>query len=310
MLILLLKRVVTSRIVQGIENKKLSTGVEREFSSKNMVSDDFQLVINMPEFDAEVATSTYKENVELVPEVKKELHSYVTAIASGYRKNSFHNFEHASHVILSANKLLKRIMAADDCKPLDNALTCRELYQHTYGIGTDPLTQFAVVFSALIHDVGHEGVPNNVLAKMHPLLADKYNNKSIAEQRSVDIAWDLLLLPQFSHLRASIYQSKADYTRFRHLVVNGVMATDIFDKDLKQLRDSRWETAFSEKEKESAFLKESMDRKATIVIEHIIQASDVAHTSKYSLGKVSCSVYHSSHLFLSPCHYSATLFHL
>ena len=172
-------------------------------------------------------------------------------------------------------------MAADDCKPLDNALTCRELHDHTYGIGTDPLTQFAVVFSALVHDVGHEGVPNSVLGKMHPLLSEKYSGKAIAEQRSVDIAWDLLLLPQFSHLRSSIYQTKNDYARFRSLVVNGVMATDIFDKDLKALRDTRWDTAFHTTEQESPVLKESMDRKATIVIEHIIQASDVAHTMQH-----------------------------
>ena len=29
-----------------------------------------------------------------------------------------------------------------------------ELHEHTYGITSDPLTKFAVVFSALIHDVG------------------------------------------------------------------------------------------------------------------------------------------------------------
>lgn len=280
-LLLLLKRVVTARIVNGVENKKISGDIEKQFSSNKLVLDDFQLVINMPEFDAEVASRTYNEDVELVPEVRKELHDYIIAIASGYRRNSFHNFEHASHVILSANKLLKRVMAADDCKPLDNALTCRELYNHTYGIGTDPLTQFAVVFSALVHDVGHEGVPNGVLGKMHPLLAEKYSGKAIAEQRSVDIAWDLLALPQFSHLRSSIYQSKTEYKRFRSLVVNGVMATDIFDKDLKELRDTRWETAFQTTERDSQVLKESMDRKATIVIEHIIQASDVAHTMQH-----------------------------
>lgn len=262
-LLILLKRVITARVISGVENKKLSNDDEKRFCSSGLVLDDFQLVINMPEFDAEVASRMYEEDVELVPEVEKELIEYVTAIASGYKKNSFHNFEHASHVILSANKLLKRIMAADDCKPLDNALTCKELHNHTYGIGTDPLTQFAVVFSALIHDVGHEGVPNFVLGKEHPLLAEKYSQKSIAEQRSVDVAWDLLLLPHFAHLRAAIYQSKKEYTRFRYLVVNGVMGTDIFDKQLKQLRDSRWETAFHTTQQESAYMKESMDRKAT-----------------------------------------------
>lgn len=49
------------------------------------------------------------------------------------------------------------------------------------------------------------------------------------------------------------------------------------DKDLKQLRDKRWDRAFSEDHEERDI--EKVNRKATIVIEHIIQASDVAHTS-------------------------------
>ena len=49
------------------------------------------------------------------------------------------------------------------------------------------------------------------------------------------------------------------------------------DPDLKALRNDRWAKAFSESATEES-AKESIDRKATIVIEHLIQASDVAHT--------------------------------
>ena len=48
------------------------------------------------------------------------------------------------------------------------------------------------------------------------------------------------------------------------------------DKDLKQLRNNRWETAFSGEIPESE--DRAVNRKATIVIEHIIQASDIGHT--------------------------------
>jgi hypothetical protein len=48
------------------------------------------------------------------------------------------------------------------------------------------------------------------------------------------------------------------------------MATDIFDPELKDLRNKRWEKAFAEGEEDTT------DLKATIVIEHIIQAADVA----------------------------------
>jgi hypothetical protein len=44
-------------------------------------------------------------------------------------------------------------------------------------------------------------------------------------------------------LRAAIYGT-AELKRFRQLVVNTVMATDIMDKDLKALRNARWDKAF------------------------------------------------------------------
>jgi 3'5'-cyclic nucleotide phosphodiesterase len=60
------------------------------------------------------------------------------------------------------------------------------------------------------------------------------------------------------------------------------MATDIMDKDLKQLRNNRWEKAFSDETKMTKEeKKDNINRKATIVIEHLIQASDVAHTMQH-----------------------------
>ena len=49
------------------------------------------------------------------------------------------------------------------------------------------------------------------------------------------------------------------------------LATDIADKELQGLRKNRWNVAFSEQ----AALENDQDRKATIVVEHLIQASDV-----------------------------------
>jgi hypothetical protein len=70
-------------------------------------------------------------------------------------------------------------------------------------------------------------------------------------------------------------------SRFLMLVVNSVMATDIMDKDLKALRNGRWEKAFSEGSRLGESMEVNNNRKATIVIEHLIQASDVAHTMQH-----------------------------
>eukprot|EP00980_Cylindrotheca_fusiformis_P020400 scaffold7425_cov66-Cylindrotheca_fusiformis.AAC.1 len=62
------------------------------------------------------------------------------------------------------------------------------------------------------------------------------------------------------------------------------MATDIADKELQALRKDRWELAFSNVDSASKSLDHSVaseDRKATIVIEHLIQASDVSHTMQH-----------------------------
>ena len=88
------------------------------------------------------------------------------------------------------------------------------------GILTDPFTQFACVFAALIHDCQHNGVPNAQLAKEGQPVAAYYNNISIAEQNAMDVAWDILMQPQFQAFRSAIYTNEAEMFRFRQLVVN------------------------------------------------------------------------------------------
>ena len=64
------------------------------------------------------------------------------------------------------------------------------------------------------------------------------------------------------------------------------MATDICDKQLKELRNKRWDRAFKNKIDDETppsadALEEDVNRKATIVIEHLLQASDVSHTMQH-----------------------------
>jgi hypothetical protein len=103
----------------------------------------------------------------------------------------------------------------------------------------------------------------------------------VAEQNSVDIAWQLLMDETYTDLRMTIYASNSECQRFRQLVANAVMATDIVDKDLKTLRNARWEKAFSEAGVMVDNHEDRINRKATIVIEHLIQASDVSHTMQH-----------------------------
>lgn len=63
------------------------------------------------------------------------------------------------------------------------------------------------------------------------------------------------------------------------IVVSLSPATDIFDKELSALRKKRWNKAFEVADKDAT--QEDVHRKATIVIEHLIQASDVSHTMQH-----------------------------
>lgn len=183
----------------------------------------------------------------------------------------------ACHVVMTTQKLLARVIQPDDESTSATA----------YGITSDPLTHFAILFSALVHDVDHPGVSNAQLVKEMTETATRYNNQSVAEQNSVTIAWDLLMEPRFFELRNTIIPGESEVRRFRQLVVNSVMATDLFDAELKLLRENRWNKAFhpanldAVSSPKASQTEEDTNRRATIVIEHIIQASDVAHTMQH-----------------------------
>ncbi|CAB9519313.1 Receptor-type guanylate cyclase gcy [Seminavis robusta] len=280
----LLKHVIARRNALGLSAPDDEVKLERP--DGQTVLEEVREIITLPKFDASAAKKQEDpEKMELDPLIKEQLHDYVSTLASYYRDNPFHNYEHASHVTMSVVKLLSRIVApkaVDRTKMTSAEKMSAELHDHTYGITSDPLTQFAVVLSALIHDVDHTGVPNSQLVKENAKVAAYYKNKSVAEQNSVDQSWDLLMESQFKELRRAIYCDESELTRFRSLLVNSVMATDIVDKELKQLRNNRWDKAFSgevpQTEKE---VHDAVNRKATIVLEHLIQASDVSHTMQH-----------------------------
>jgi len=53
------------------------------------------------------------------------------------------------------------------------------------------------------------------LAKEDEQMADLYHNKSIAEQNSLDLAWDLLMKEKYAALRATLFVDRSEMMRFR-----------------------------------------------------------------------------------------------
>jgi hypothetical protein len=309
----LLKQIEARRRIlkQREPNRKADADEYALGTDDHMVIDEVREIITLPYDNFSELIRGAEENIVLPPEVGEELTDFVTNIASLYNDtNPFHNFEHASHVTMSVVKLLSRIVAPSDNDFDENGSS---LHDHTYGITSDPLTQFSCVLSALIHDgtsdvtnshtsrchgtkttvlalatsfsfrvgltlpnatlrtlaVDHQGVPNAQLVTEKTHVARQYKGRSPAEQNSLDLAWNLLLDESYSNLRKAIYTTKAGLLRFRQLLVNSVMATDIVDKELKVLRNARWDRAFSEDRKDEN-PRDTLNRKATIVIEQYV----------------------------------------
>ena len=184
MLSRLVKQVVARRQAAGVDASSVKAPLRNPEGPKTIPLDEVKEIISLPEFDPSIAAKQVPaEDIVLEPQVVQQLHDYgmyqsfgerwneqlffcsheslcslvssVTAVAYLYHHNPFHNLAHASHVVMSVIKLMSRIVAPEafhdnnDCKPEDNV--AQSMHDHTYGITSDPLTQFACAFSALIH---------------------------------------------------------------------------------------------------------------------------------------------------------------
>lgn len=130
-------------------------------------------------------------------------------------------------------------------------------------------------------DADHSGLTNQELIDSNSLVAVVFGNKSMAEQRSINLSWELLMQDRFREFRHCIFATQQEGQRFRQFIVNAVIATDIADKDLKLKRESRWDAAFTADQEHKDPPRVESDRRATVIFEYIIQASDIAHCMQH-----------------------------
>jgi 3'5'-cyclic nucleotide phosphodiesterase len=195
------------------------------------------------------------------------------------KDNEFHNFEHATHVLMSVLKLLGRVTNASEAKDHGGGNGEQEQAPES-SFHFDPLIQFGCVLAALVHDADHQGVSNLQLVKEGTTLAARYHNQAVAEQNSIDIAWAVFMSEEYAQFRKVLCPSERDLRRLRQIVVNCVIATDVMDKDLKEDRNARWDKAFDLSTSTSDF-QQIKNRRANLVLEHLIQASDVSHCMQH-----------------------------
>lgn len=185
----------------------------------------------------------------LSDQVIAELRGFVKRILKGYNDKPYHNREHAYHVLLSTNKLLDLML---HFHTNDNGHERHIQIPKTFGLRRDTLSQFTLLFAALIHDCQHGGVSNRQLTLEDDPLSLLYNDSSVLEQQSLTIAFAELLQPEFSNLRKIFFPTREVYSEFRKNVVNLVLATDIANPERMQLTKDKWKTAFGDMDQSEA----------------------------------------------------------
>ena len=108
LLVGLLKKVVAHRVaLHGPRAIKDAAGVSAKLKTKaknigagQLIVEEVANIIELPEFD-DRATAAHAESLVLPAKVVAQCRRYVAVVASMYRNNAFHNFEHATHVTMS-----------------------------------------------------------------------------------------------------------------------------------------------------------------------------------------------------------------
>jgi hypothetical protein len=170
--------------------------------------------------------SSDEEDKNCIPSLaRSELVLFVTTIANRYNDVLYHNFEHASHVTACVHQLIlmmrdgfdgpsrrsseltssSSLTASSSVSPVPAETASSDIF-----IATNPMVHLALVITALIHDVEHQGIGNKQLVDESSPLAIKYKGKSVAENNSFDVANTVLFQKQFLHLRQCMFGDVGD----------------------------------------------------------------------------------------------------
>lgn len=238
-----------------------------------MITRDKEISEALP-IDYGPSAVTDKYTTELDTLAKQELVDYVSTIGSMYKMVLYHNFEHASHVLGSADALISMIKVESEQQDLRSSFSTisssisdgigdvsDEARKNVgnFGISSCPMTHLALVFSALIHDVEHQGVSNKQLVDENNPLAIKYDGKSVAEYNSLDVGRMLLEQEKYSNLRRCMFGDasclppqaakvvNSNVTLFQDILLATIQATDISSKDRLERISEKWIEAFEKK---------------------------------------------------------------
>jgi len=241
--------------------------------------------------------------------VRNQMRLYVRTISEKYHPVGFHSWEHASHVMESATKIVYMLQSQSQTSITQDSSNSSSDTDHTVKrrnsgslrlVDTemadtiyDPWLHFAISFAALLHDVDHRGLPNATLMAEHDPVTEKYGDpkclSSYAEWNSADIGLNLLLSEQFSEL----YSLISNQSKFCNTVRNLILCTDIASKPRRDICMRRWDkactqsgrssldTAVTDSTTKQGITKLFSQEAAQTISEQIMLAADVSHTMQH-----------------------------
>ncbi|KAG9389991.1 3'5'-cyclic nucleotide phosphodiesterase [Carpediemonas membranifera] len=154
-----------------------------------------------------VVSTTVFEALDLIHTFsidRDTLDCFMDEVVSHYSDLPYHNEQHAADVLQMMFLLLTR--------PENRRLS--------------PIEVFACVFAAITHDAGHRGLSSLFLNRTGDDLAKTYNDQSPLENYHAFVAFQITTNPA-ADILSTIRSDDAQFRRFRSVVVNMVLVTDL-----------------------------------------------------------------------------------
>jgi hypothetical protein len=131
------------------------------------------------------------------------LYEYIRHVSKMYRPNPFHNFQHCASVTHYAFVLIRE----SGCKSY-----------------LSPLNNFALLYSAMVHDLDHPGNTNLFEINSMSALAVLYNDQSVLENHHCSCAFELLRKPGADLFHNLNVESQKELRKF---IISTILATDM-----------------------------------------------------------------------------------
>ncbi|KAI8069547.1 hypothetical protein BC940DRAFT_271645 [Gongronella butleri] len=151
------------------------------------------------------------------------LYDFLLDVANMYHElNPYHNFQHAVDVMQATFYFLCRMGILS---PMDqDAYPWIAQNGHINQLFTS-LDALALLLASLGHDIGHPGLTNIFLVRTHTPLAMLYNDRSVLENFHATVFFNILQRHGFGANGG--WLAPNDYGRFRKVIVQSILATDM-----------------------------------------------------------------------------------